>query len=649
MIDEIDPLLADIDNVSEEIRENAIVSLAQINDVKAIFALKKVAREDASLRLRHLAKKALMELRKEITSVVPDLFEDEATSGDEALQKLKRALASSKSEIRMNAVRSAVSDRDEGAVPLLQSCYEKEGDTVVRGSILIALGILGKKSMSEFLQSVLKHEKEALLQKAAIEGLTYTKDPSVYPLIVKSFAFTREKLVEKACMKALRKLGKDSLFQLFSGMMASSKIWRRQAVARAMGKFNSSKVVPLLEKAIQDQAKPVRSQAKRSLVRLAHNDNAAAQELIAKFGISLPQATMEKLQRSSVLVDSTTLASPDVDDLEHPDPDRRVTALQRLADAGDPTVVRTLRKNLESETDDRVRSVYVPVIARLGHKAAIPILRELLKDRTPRVRANAIEALSQFRDENLDSYFVEMLEDKDARTRANAIVALKDSPQIQVDRYIEKMVTSGDGRMIRSAIFAIEEVQSEKAVNLLGNLARGDSQALKEKALESLEILKERGNAFARKQLARLVVDTPETPPRQAGPKVALGKAPEPEPELDIDLEDDGYPSSGGMTVPGPLEDSPDEIEIPPPPGPGAGIIPPQPIGKPRKDGKAAPPPSSGLSMPDFSKGVNIAALRSWFEKLPLLWRNLLLATMMVWGLVVVLYLVESFNAPDAF
>src|SRR5260370_37154535 len=116
--------------------------------------------------------------------------------------------------------------------------------------MLIVMGILGRTEFVPTLSAVLKKEKDQLLQKASIEGLSYTRDINVYPVILKSFVSNREKLVERACMKALNKLGRNNLLKLLAKLLASSRTWRRAVAVGAMGRFNSVAVVPLLERTL---------------------------------------------------------------------------------------------------------------------------------------------------------------------------------------------------------------------------------------------------------------------------------------------------------------------------------------------------------------------------------------------------------------
>jgi len=214
--------------------------------------------------------------------------------------------------------------------------------------------------------------------------------------------------------------------------------------------------------------------------------------------------------------------------------------------------------------------------------------------------------------------------------------------------------------MIRSCIHAIEEIQSERSIALLADLAKGSSQALKEKAIESLEILKERGSDAARKQLNRLhgkaspskgediFGEVPPPPPNlhnpEPEPAPEIAHSPreaersiplpalksQPEPELEPEFESEPEHESE-MRAPPP--------RIQPPPGPK----PDAPRSKPKAKGDPA------MAMPDFSNGFSAVAVKAWFDSLPPKWRVATLATLMVWGMVLLMFFAESMGRGDDF
>src|SRR5579862_1154231 len=165
MQDDIDQHLADVESVSEEVRERAILALGRQNDVHAIFALKRAAREDENLRLRNLARKCLLDLKKSITAVAPDLFQDQTDDPQLNLRRLKSHLADPDPQVRLNAIRSALTFKEKRAVGILSAQLDEEKDPVVKGAIVIALGIMGRSEVLPLLQSLLKKERDPLIRR----------------------------------------------------------------------------------------------------------------------------------------------------------------------------------------------------------------------------------------------------------------------------------------------------------------------------------------------------------------------------------------------------------------------------------------------------------------------------------------------------
>jgi HEAT repeat protein len=654
MLDDLDKALADIESVSEEIREKAILALAATNDVQAIFALKKAAKEDSDLRLRNLARKCLIDLKKEITAVAPDLF-DEEDAKHLNLKKLKANLTHADPKMRLNAVRSTVSMRDKKAIPLLNQLHAHELDPVVKGSMLIAVGILGRSDEIPTLAAVLKKEKDPLIRKAAIEGLSYCKDVGAYAVILRVFVSDKDKLVERACMKALNKLGKTNLLKLLERLCGSSTAWKRQVAVRAMGRFNSETVVVSLEKALADSDETVRQLAARSLARLANHGNPKAKEVVERLKVADTPPAPGELDGSVVLETSTQV------NLDDPDPNVRLQIISSIANSQDMLKFPALRERLKVETHDYVKAAVVTALYRLGGRAAIPILKECIKEPEDRVRANAVECLSKVGDEANSPLFIQMLKDKDGRTRANAIVALKKCTYIDPVRYIEEMVQSGDDRLVRSAMYAIVEIGSDKAVALLADLAQSDNESLREKAMENLEILKDRNNAAAKKLLVRIKgeqkgaerratrkAEAPPEPPRAATKRFDPA---EEEPAAEEEAPPPPPPA------PPPSRVRPETMKSPPPPE--------EPAPEPEKPAvevaapKTKPPPATradpraqgGFKLPfDTSQGVSMATLESikaWLDRLPAAWRIALVALCMVWGMVFLMLIIQFIRGDE--
>jgi len=673
MPDDIDKHLADIESVSEEVREKAILGLSGFSDLQAIFALKKAAREDDNLRLRQLARKVLLDLKKEISSVAPDL-----SSGQNDrrlnLKNLKAYLSSEDPQVRMNAIRSTVTFKDRRTVGILNAHIAEESDPLVKGMTLLALGIVGRSEVIAILTGMLKREKDPLVRKAIIEGLTYTRDVNVYPVILKVFVTDHEKLVQRACIKAINKLGRNNLMRLMRRMLASSRPWRRGVALRALGRFNSSAVVPMLRDALLDPQPELRVLAQKSLLRLSRNGNAAATAVVEELNLRVELPPKEAVDESELIDGSTSIT------LDDADPNVRLACIEAYAGSGDLSRLPLLKDRLKVETHDYVKGGLVTAIFRLAGREAVPILKECLKDPIDRVRANAVEALAKVGDESDSPLFIQMLKDKDPRTRANAIVALKKCDYLDLVRFIQQMIDTGDERMIKSAIHSIVEIASEKAVGLLAALAVHENSVIREKAGEGLEILKERGNSSAKKVLGRLQEKQLQPPQPQRGQKDSE-VPPEPVDRTELKVDEKGSlkpqesagseqpgqesggdgivpagsPQAGGSALPAvgtPAQPKPDQKASPTPQTPV-----PLPARPPAREAKAGGKPGSGPSQPpalqlpfDLSQGFSRATLDSlfgWLERLPATWRVALIALCMVWGMVFLMLVIQFIRGDE--
>lgn len=166
------------------------------------------------------------------------------------------------------------------------------------------------------------------------------------------------------------------------------------------------------------------------------------------------------------------------------DPEQEMKALAFLQNHSSPSALQFLRLNYERYSDDRVKATLVKTIGRYGDATDIPICYRFLEDASPRVRANAIEALEVINHPNTHMIFVQWLSDSDNRVKANCIKALHKLGQQSVNRILDEMLHSEYMAYKESALYVISLSPSRQGLYLLQTfLSEEYDHALIERAL----------------------------------------------------------------------------------------------------------------------------------------------------------------------
>lgn len=264
-----------IESDDESDREQAIPILAASNRPEALLALERAAKQDDNLQLRFMAKEGAHRLRKALTGGAS------ATGASRTvdLERLKSRLGDGDPARRLRGARSALAHRDPRALPILNKALAREVDSTVAAELCMTIGVLGKKGDGDTLLTKLQ-AKDAPVRKAAIKGLAYLKDPSVYPTVV-AMLQDKDKEVRAQAFETLVRLGKPRLMKLLVRMLGSSRRWPRKAAIRACAKINSAEFVEVLVKARSSDPDPkLRREAVRALKHLAKRGQARATKVL---------------------------------------------------------------------------------------------------------------------------------------------------------------------------------------------------------------------------------------------------------------------------------------------------------------------------------------------------------------------------------
>ena len=153
--------------------------------------------------------------------------------------------------------------------------------------------------------------------------------------------------------------------------------------------------------------------------------------------------------------------------LSSTDPELEMRALVHLQTNPVQEALNYIRANYNRYDDDHVRATLVKTIGMHGNAEDVPACYRFLEDDSPRVRANAIEALEIINHPNTYMIFVQWLSDNDNRVKANCIKALRKLGQQSVNRILEEMLCSEYIAYKESALYVISLSPSKQGLFLL--------------------------------------------------------------------------------------------------------------------------------------------------------------------------------------
>ncbi|NLI76491.1 MAG: HEAT repeat domain-containing protein [Candidatus Riflebacteria bacterium] len=145
----------------------------------------------------------------------------------------------------------------------------------------------------------------------------------------------------------------------------------------------------------------------------------------------------------------------------------------------------------------RCLEVLVRSLGQLHAPEVVPVLRPFLQHPIPRVRANAIEGLTDNGDPSVIPFLVPFLKDEDNRIRANAIKALSDFGVDSILEELRKMVEDDRARMRDSATWVLKGLRGREAADLLHRLLGDPEPGVRQNAIRSLAQQGDPSNADA--------------------------------------------------------------------------------------------------------------------------------------------------------
>lgn len=321
-------------------------------------------------------------------------------------------------------------------------------------------------------------------------------------LVISSLPVQRDSEIAAALARFLLSLKKEDVLEAARSMAASSVAQNRSAVALALGILPWPESGILLSQLKGDSAQDVAKIAAMSIKRLmmrtreiSHSDrnldqiNAGSGDK----GISLsPQEARTALASNDFATKSDMI---------------RKMAECSLTDLSQ-WVLDSMINSLKNEKDEKIAASMIMSTGMMcgriinsqhdksGMAAvlrAAEVLAPYLDSPNTRIRANAVEALSNTGSREFWPLIATCLSDPNNRTRANAILGLKNCRWIDTGKYLKEMIASCERLMQLSAVWTIGMLQREELVSLLTDERLAADEAVCEKTVIIAEDLSEHG------------------------------------------------------------------------------------------------------------------------------------------------------------
>jgi len=455
-------------------RLNAIEILYQNGDSKSLPVLKQLAVKDSSIEVRYMAQRSIF-----LLSIQTDKISDGIKSADGNISINTDKFISSYLENDNNGkkqlLKSAVKHNAGDMVEFLKEQAVTETDPVLKGTIIVAIAILGGTEQIKFL-SQFGNAPDPLVRHHLIEGLGQINSPSVYPLIC-SYLSDEDKAVKLRVVGALKKLGKDALVQLLDHMLDSEQFWMRDSAAYALSVLSSAHFLPLLKKGMRDPDRRVREKIRRGIELLIDKGCTEAKSLLHKFS----DMTMAFQDDGVEILASIPIGAGDGEDpLFSAVGAHRLSETKRIINEGDDQRLSPLSAAIQNEEDPMILTQMLKAISIIGTNESITYIEKCLSANEANVRMTAVEAISSLSANNDVDCLDPLLYDDSPMVRASAVVALRTIYPGPTLRTLEEMAEDDDVSFRNGAVYALSAIADDSCLPIIKILANDSDPGIKE-------------------------------------------------------------------------------------------------------------------------------------------------------------------------
>jgi len=256
--------------------------------------------------------------------------------------------------------------------------------------------------------------KSTRIRRQAVEKLGRGMASAVIPVFIRVLREDPEPEVREAAALALSDHREQEVLDALIAALTDPAAEVRSAAVDGLRRVGDSSAIPALAPLLKAADVGLRSRVAQALKMLAWQPEEPDQE--ADFLVALGD-----LSRAAILGKAAVGALAKV--LEDSAYQRRVVAVNRLAEIGDPSAIPPLITALR-DTESVVRTAAANALGRLGALVAGPRLVHLLRDADANVRAASAEAVGLLKEQRALSNLIKLLQDPHWEARSAALEAL---------------------------------------------------------------------------------------------------------------------------------------------------------------------------------------------------------------------------------
>jgi HEAT repeat protein len=176
-------------------------------------------------------------------------------------------------------------------------------------------------------------------------------------------------------------------------------------------------------------------------------------------------------------------------DLRHTDPQVRILAIRYYLEKSYPSIPLSLLQEILSDRDPDVRAQALRSLVKFRSPVVSPLLKKYLKDRDSRVRIAALRGMFQFQEKIDLNIFIQFLSDESAWVRRK-VATLLGWAQIEGALPILKELSRDVHSMVRrAAFFSLATLYPDESENLLIEAMTDPDPELRKWAKTTLESL----------------------------------------------------------------------------------------------------------------------------------------------------------------
>ncbi|MCD4791902.1 MAG: HEAT repeat domain-containing protein [Bacteroidales bacterium] len=536
-------LLKALNDTDLEVRRAVINSLFEVRAVRAIPELMLLANnkdEEVSIRCDALTVSVILWIRNKTNydllpniiklyhdadeqlriSVLESLIE---SRDHRAFEIISNAVKDKSSEVRIAALNSLLRMEDVSGLPAVISCLD-DSDPNVR-NIAVQVLIIGGESSIPYLKEMLNDKEYFVVINSAVI-LNKLGNESGIPVIKNMLKDKNPKVCLIAAMVLFEEIGDKSgipvLIELLNNEDDAVKI-----TAISLLKMGNTKAVNALIPVLTDKNPEIQTQAALTLGEIGNvscvpflisalkndTDSAFRVAIVQALGQLPGKASLEALKgtlydhslsvRISSVKSLSRVGNSDIIPLlntillKEDEPVKIKMDIIKLYKANDYKQTSNILAKLLKNEDSDLCAISTSILGEWGEKAYFNDIKELLKSKDPKIRANAILSLSKMGDSSVALSIANHLKDKteDKQIRELSAICIGQIGNKEVLPILINVVKDKkDIKSVRnSAIHALGSLKDKNAVPVLIDILKNDKDlVLVSSATQSLGFIKDK-------------------------------------------------------------------------------------------------------------------------------------------------------------